>query len=114
MGESKLVKELHFLDIKEFIDEGYLHEVNRQFFHPLGLALEVNQVKGKYILSGIWDCRDDEEGILFYSPDKAKIEKIRQQWYDRYPARVKKRGFWIQPETHSLPRPTHVPLLEED
>ena len=28
-----------FMDIREFRDKGYLQEVNRQFFHPLGLAL---------------------------------------------------------------------------
>lgn len=29
------------IDIKEFRAIGFLQEVNRQFFHPLGLALEV-------------------------------------------------------------------------
>jgi hypothetical protein len=29
------------LDIKKFRDIGYVQEVNRQFFHPLGLALEI-------------------------------------------------------------------------
>jgi hypothetical protein len=30
--------------ISEFVDEGYLQEVNRRFFHPLGLALEDGSV----------------------------------------------------------------------
>ena len=30
------------ISIKEFREKGFLQEVNRIFFHPLGLALEVN------------------------------------------------------------------------
>lgn len=29
------------MNIKEFREKGYLQEVNRQFLHPLGLALEI-------------------------------------------------------------------------
>lgn len=29
------------LPVREFVDGGYLQEVNRKFLHPLGLALEV-------------------------------------------------------------------------
>lgn len=31
---------IKYLDMDEFRDGGYLQEVNRRFFHPLGLALE--------------------------------------------------------------------------
>lgn len=31
-----------YMDLGEFRDEGFLQEANRQFFHPLGLALEWN------------------------------------------------------------------------
>ena len=54
------------IGIKEFKEEGYLQEANRRFFHPLGLALEVIIDKdGGVVLGGIWDSRDDPEGILF-------------------------------------------------
>lgn len=87
------------IDIAEFRKRGFLQEVNRQFFHPLGLALEVviedecivcgGSGKGpeprrqdptcgacnasgkrppeevEEQLGGIWDYRDDPEGILF-------------------------------------------------
>ncbi len=33
-----------FLDLKEFVETGYLQEANRLFFHPLGLALAVSVV----------------------------------------------------------------------
>lgn len=54
------------MDIAEFRDLGFLQEANRQFFHPLGLALEVIQEEGKPDrLGGVWDYRDDKEGIIY-------------------------------------------------
>lgn len=55
------------MDIKEFRSKGYLQELNRRFLHPLGLALEViiDEANGSETLGGIWDYRDDEEGIYF-------------------------------------------------
>jgi hypothetical protein len=48
------------IDIKEFRAKGFLQEVNRKFFHPLGLALEVkiDDVTGEESLNGIGDCRE--------------------------------------------------------
>ena len=56
-----------YLDIKEFVDGGYLQEVNRQFFHPIGLALEVGikEKEQEYYISGVWDYRDDPKGVYF-------------------------------------------------
>ena len=54
------------IDIKEFRAKGFLQEVNRKFFHPLGLALEVVvDQNGSERLGGIWDYRKDPEGIMF-------------------------------------------------
>ncbi len=38
------------INLKEFRDFGYLQEVNRRFFHPLGLAL-------------IMDCEGEDENL---------------------------------------------------
>lgn len=55
-----------YMDIDEFVRLGFLQEVNRQFLHPHGLALAVERDDdGNYSLSGIWDSRDDPEGIIF-------------------------------------------------
>lgn len=64
MSEEKEIKKI---DIKEFCEKGYLQELNRQFLHPFGLALEIkiDEHSGTYSLNGIWDCRDDPEGIIF-------------------------------------------------
>ena len=56
-----------FMDVKEFRERGYLQEVNRRFLHPLGLALVISQDQksGEEIIMGIWDAREDKEGIIF-------------------------------------------------
>lgn len=73
------------IDIKEFRAKGFLQEVNRKFFHPLGLALEViiNDITGEESLGGVWDYRDDKEGMFFavnmISNDKINhIEDLRK------------------------------------
>lgn len=55
------------INIGEFQEDGYLQEANRQFFHPLGLALEVvtDDETGEKSLGGVWDYRDDPEGMFF-------------------------------------------------
>ena len=55
------------MDLQEFFEKGYLQEVNRQFLHPLGLALEMSfdDTNGSVNISGVWDYRDDPEGVIF-------------------------------------------------
>jgi len=91
------------IDIAEFREQGYLQEANRLFFHPLGLALEVvsedsdcfscggrgefNGVKCETCngtgtlhtekLGGVWDYRDDPEGMTF-GPDMIDEDKIKR------------------------------------
>jgi hypothetical protein len=72
------------IDIKEFIEKGFLQEVNRKFFHPLGLALSVKENEdGTWSLYDVWDYRDDPEGMFFgdgvISQEKIdNVEKLRQ------------------------------------
>lgn len=95
------------IDISEFREAGFLQEANRLFFHQFGLALETVVedcpycVKGesdeggecpdchgsmKYErLSGVWDYRDDPEGMTYgegygLDPEKAaSVEEERQR-----------------------------------
>jgi hypothetical protein len=56
------------ISIKEFCDLGFLQEVNRLVLHPAGLALEVtfdDDDPDNPWISGVWDYRDDPEGIWF-------------------------------------------------
>lgn len=65
-----------FMPLAEFRDFGYLQEINRLFLHPLGLAMEIyiDEETGEGGLTGIWDCRDDPEGIA-YGPDMLDRDK---------------------------------------
>ena len=60
MGDMK------YLNLKYFRDFGLLQEVNRQFFHPIGLALEMQiDEAGNVSLSGIQDHTEDPAGVVF-------------------------------------------------
>ena len=64
------------IDIKEFRELGFLQELNRQFLHPLGLSLEVIiEEDGSEKLGGVWDYRDDLEG-MFFDPEHISQKKI--------------------------------------
>lgn len=66
------------LDLSEFREKGYLQEVNRLFFHPLGLAMsvQVDDESGETLaLSSIWDDRSDPEGFMFGSGE-LELEKV--------------------------------------
>lgn len=93
MGDVK------YIDIAEFRGEGYLQEVNRQFLHPLGLALEVTvEEDGTEHLSGVWDSRDDPEGIWFdgaADPDMAA--NVAHELEQRAPHREAGLGFVVEP-----------------
>lgn len=66
------------MDINEFRDFGFLQEVNRIFFHPLGLALEVILYEdGSARLGGVHDYRDDPEGVI-YGEQTLDVDKMRR------------------------------------
>jgi hypothetical protein len=67
------------IDIKEFRELGFLQEVNRCFFHPLGLALSVKvNEDGTEQLDSVWDYREDPEGITFGTGmiDRSKMDYV--------------------------------------
>lgn len=103
-----------YIDIKEFREAGYLQELNRQFLHPLGLALEVVQeTDGTESIGGIWDYREDAEGMYYDLKNSAdaRIEKfsdnllfIEREKFKRKNAREKLFGETVEP----------VPLSNKD
>jgi hypothetical protein len=87
------------MDLDAFRDEGYLQEVNRQFLHPLGLALYVEFDDDGHRL-GCLDGRDDPEGVTFSGngPSLAiHAASIAAKVQERIEARKQALGFWIQP-----------------
>jgi hypothetical protein len=89
------------IDIKEFQEAGFLQEVNRQFLHPLGLALEVivNYDTGEVKLGGVWDYRDDPEGMLFADGEieAKKAANVRVLWVEKERVRIERYGWVVQP-----------------
>lgn len=96
------------MNIIEFRTKGYLQEVNRRFFHPLGIALEIilNDETGEEKLGGIWDYRSDEEGIYYNikESDEERINRFKRnkafidnEFEVRNKIRKEKLGFEIEP-----------------
>ena len=99
LREGNLVEEIKKIDIKEFRELGFLQEANRLFFHPLGLALEVVQDEnGNEQLGGIWDYRDDPEGVTFGEGmvDREKIRVVTDLRVSKVKARRELLGGPIQ------------------
>lgn len=105
--KEKQYDERKYMDIKEFRAKGYLQEANRLFFHPLGLALEIMlEADGSEHLSGIWDYREDPEGIIYdlknSDSDRLKMFQARadniEKEMDKFSfQRTKNLGFAIEP-----------------
>ena len=88
------------MSVKEFRALGLLQEVNRQFLHPRGLALEitVDDTTREESFGGVWDYRDDPEGIIFGdAPAKKKAAEAERLYQEKKDARQKKLGYIIQP-----------------
>ena len=85
---------MKYMDLKEFVEKGLLQEVNRQFFHPLGLAICFTKSDDdKYTIDSVMDCRDDPEGFMFKQEDLSvdKFYYVRDLYETK--AAVRKRLF---------------------
>lgn len=93
--------EIKRIDPTKFVDEGYLQELNRRFLHPLGLALEVvvDENHRPVGFGGVWDFRNDPEGIVYADgvADSEKANRIRKIEEVRKSVRIERLGYWIQP-----------------
>ncbi|MFW6247280.1 MAG: hypothetical protein ACOC22_03875 [bacterium] len=81
--KSEKVRHNHrkYIPVKEFREKGYLQEVNRRFLHPLGLALEVYiDENGEEEITGVWDSREDPEGIYYdlKNSDQERLERFQK------------------------------------
>jgi hypothetical protein len=83
------------LDLKELRNAGYLQEVNRLFFHPLGLALAIQPDNRLCVL----DRRADLEGFVFSDPSSLteKADLIEAERQRRRIPRMLKLGYFVQP-----------------
>ncbi len=92
---------MKWMNVSEFVAFGYLQEVNRQFLHPLGLALAVATLEdGTVKLAGIVDYRDDPEGMVFEGLGPAEIIKAQRVAALQELASKKRAaalGYYVQP-----------------
>lgn len=72
------------MPLNEFRDRGYLQEVNRQFFHPLGLALFVEMDEDGDVarIGGIM-VADDPDGYMLKRVDFDKAAFVQAEWDKR-------------------------------
>jgi len=87
------------IKLQEFLDKGYLQEVNRLFFHPLGLSFEVVVNEDDKVVKfwDIWDYRDNPEGAIFNNLSKEKAFNVEEQKQKLAETRLKLLGYSIQP-----------------
>jgi hypothetical protein len=88
------------MDLREFVDFGYLQELNRLFLHPLGLALSiVVDDDGRVDLDCVFDDRADLDGILFAEGllDPAKAQRVEREMNERLEHRIRALGFACEP-----------------
>lgn len=129
MADEAAVKRM---DITEFRERGFLQEANRHFFHPLGLALEtvvvecancsgdgVETIHGEAVncrdcggsgsnerLGGVWDYRDDAEGMVFgggYGLDREKAAHVASEFARHL--KVRNQTFEVEDGVQPLPDP---------
>lgn len=88
---TEIKSTIPLMEIAEFRRLGLLQEVNRLFFHPLGLALEVSiEADGTERMGGIWDYRDDPEGMAFVDGEISlrKAHAVAAMKAEKIPARA--------------------------
>jgi hypothetical protein len=101
------MSEVKRIDIADFREQGFLQEANRLFFHPLGLALEVTvEDDGIEHLSGIWDYRDDPEGIL-YGDGEVDVGKVSSVAAEAERHRVPREAILGEGQTVQGAQPRH-------
>ena len=91
-------EELKAMAVDEFVKFGFLQELNRQFLHPLGVALSIVVEDGKITGFGpIWDYRDDPEGLRFGDDmiDAAKARRVEELRRSKRPGRFKLFGLTL-------------------
>ena len=100
LGVQDMVDDVKRMDIHEFRELGFLQEANRLFFHPLGLALEVflDEDTGEERLGGVWDYRDDPEGMCFGDGviDQEKVDCVSAELSKHVEHRVRMFGAIVQ------------------
>mgnify|MGYP000411522241 CR=1 FL=1 len=84
---------MRYMTPAELQSSGVLQEVNRLFFHRIGLALAVDPStdldKDGYMRVQVWDDRDDPEGWFFGSAcDASKADSVQDLMASKLDVRI--------------------------
>ena len=106
-----LLAKHNYFDMAKFVDFGYLQEVNRKFFHPLGVAMHIefdnNRKPARW---GIIDCRRNKVGLVYHEKflehknAKAATIRIEKERIKRLGYRMKE--FGGKSEVQPIPKGT--------
>lgn len=103
--DNKPKSSIKRIDIKEFRELGLIQEINRRLLHPMGLALEVviSDEDGSEKLGGVWDFRNDPEGLAFQAglleteTAREKARRVDELFNSKKEIREKNLGWHVQP-----------------
>lgn len=98
--EDEFEADIPGITVAEFRRLGLLQEINRQFLHPMGLALSVVlEEDGSESFGELWDYRSDPEGLIFGSEaiSKEKADWVEQMLKAKEDVRKSRFGWHIQP-----------------
>jgi len=87
------------LPLKQFINLGFLQELNRLFLHPAGLALTAKLVDGEYKLDRIVDARTTPEVLQIDGTKTEMLKKalmVSQSIQNTETRRIETLGFSVQ------------------
>jgi hypothetical protein len=87
---------VRFLPVETLVKSGIILEVNRQFLHPLGLAIEIDW---KTRALRVADFSHDSEGIIYGEEmlDPALSKKFMAVQKIRHARRRRRLGYVVQP-----------------
>ena len=99
--KEEVQEEQKTMSIKEFRELGFIQEINRNYLHPVGLALcvTIDEETGEEAILNVIDARDDDEGIYFAEEelDMAKYRSVADLFNAKIGLRKAKLGYAIQP-----------------
>ena len=76
---------------------GIVQEINRQLLHPMGLAMFVVVPSGSTVCCGVYDMRDDPEGVVFQAFSTERAEMFARAFEERREVRESRFGWHVQP-----------------
>lgn len=113
-----MADEPKLVPVSELLSSGIIQEVNRLFFHPLGLSLVCRKEEGTTVLAGVRDLRDIPWGAYFKDLNteeaRRKAAELSRIVRQRGEVRLKTFGFSTQPIGSIIPEQPQPAAVAQD